>query len=139
MIYDVTDHPLLIPKVKELTTSDPEQFAAQVEVAEVLLALPATVPADPAGAQLHLAVAMQVNFQIQQGIDPLFIESSASSHSRNSVSYRDRFIDPRAAQIVATIITTLGGRYTERITSFRTNEKTRSYNADYYVSSVHLR
>lgn len=119
MIYDVSGHALLSKKVLALKSESPEAFSKQVSVAEMLLGVypPASTQVLVA-SRLSLAVVLQLNFQIEQGIDPLYVSASSSSHTRNSVQYRDRHIDPRAAQIVAQT-QGLHGRYAGTMVSHR--------------------
>lgn len=117
MLIDVGEHDLLSEKSKALRNTDPNGFAAQVRVAEILLGIPDPVPTTGT-VDLGIAVVLQLNFQIAQGIDPLFISASTSQHTRNSVQYRDRFIDPRALALV-TAVAGLGGRFSGKMTSQR--------------------
>jgi hypothetical protein len=119
--YGVEEHPILSAKAKALQLDDTEAFFAQAEVAESVLGIPATIPSGVDSSKLVLAVAMQVNFQIEQGLDPLILSSSSSSHARNSQVFRDRWIDPRAAVIARGAMGMIGlaGRYSASLTSFR--------------------
>jgi hypothetical protein len=94
MIYDLTGpHPMLSPKAKAMLDTDEDQFRAQVEVAETYLAL-GTMP-KLTGSKATLIkhfLALQVNWQIQIGLDPLYIKTSSSSHTSQSTTYRDNLI-----------------------------------------------
>jgi hypothetical protein len=103
-IYSVTTHPALSGKAREMVTSKIEQFDAGVLLAETLLKLtePALTDVRKA-AQAALAVAMQVNWQIELGIDPFFMSSESTGKMEEAVSYRSDvpLVDPRAAQLAA--------------------------------------
>jgi hypothetical protein len=116
VLSGVEEHALLTGKAKALFESSPDAFHAQQQIAELLLELPVPVK-ESMVTQLTLAVVMQVNFQIEQGIDPLYISASSSAHTRNSVNYRNRYIDPRALQIARAALR--DGAYSGMIRSFR--------------------
>lgn len=123
MNYDVTEHSILSDKAKQLVLEDTLKFVANVEMAEALLGVPEDVPTNAKVlARLQLAVGLQVNYQVQMGVDPLYIKSSGSQHAGNSVTYRDSYVDPRAQQIVAMALglNGLAARYGAKITSVRT-------------------
>ena len=108
-IYDLSAHPLLSGKVKEL---DGPEFEAQALLAEGLLGLPATPYTGRAGALAASAVAMQINWQVEYGADPyVFTERNAPVHRTNSV-WKDEvpLVDPRAKQLAdqAAIISPAG-------------------------------
>ena len=135
MIYDLEqDHEMLTPKVKAL---DDEPFAEQVNTAEALLGLidrKKVVRARDVKLVL-LALAHQVNFQVEQGVDPLVERESSSSHTRQSVSWRDRWVNPVATSILAQV-PTLSSGYSGEITSVRNQKpvKTRMIPRSWYRS-----
>ena len=101
MIYPTVDaHALLTPKAAaKVAASDEHQ-----NLAEDLLGLqsPAlTVAADV--ARIQRAIVEQINFQVEQGIDPLVESYASSSHSNQQVAYRDRVVSPRALAILANV------------------------------------
>lgn len=101
MLYTVAAHPLKSDKVNAL--SQPKQDAYQV-LSESLLGLTSpvyTVTADV--ERVQLAIVRQMNFLVEQGIDPYVTESTSSSHTDQSVVYRDRWLDPVAVQLVAAV------------------------------------
>lgn len=100
MLYDVTAHPALSEKAKALLVRDAAAFAAQVLLAETQLGVPEAALAGRRGEQMALAVALQVDFQVETGIDPLYQAVAASSHTKQAVTYRDRTVDPRAQRLV---------------------------------------
>src|SRR5690349_31702 len=74
-------------------------------LAETLLALRAPVVTDDSDlAKMKLAIVLQMNFQVEEGTDPLILSGVASTHSKQSKSFRDRWVDPRALAIVAEVI-----------------------------------
>lgn len=107
LLYDIDDHPFLTGKSKALES---EVLHSQQLLAENLLGLSAydvfTDQADIDNATL--AIAMQINFQVEQGLDPFVQKSASSGNSKQSVVYRDTYIDPRAADIVEYILVGLG-------------------------------
>lgn len=94
-VYDVTAHPILTPKALAITPA--EKFASHVLLAESLLGVsgPAYTDTDLLD-KARLAVAIQVNFQAEQGIDPFVYRSVSSAHSSQSAVYREHLVDPRA-------------------------------------------
>lgn len=97
MLYDVATHPFLSSKSQQLGA----RFESHHRMAEALLGLRApVVTAERDLEDMELAVAMQINFQAEQGLDPFVVESSSSSHTSQSVHYRDRAVDPRAVALV---------------------------------------
>lgn len=120
-LYNISAHPMLTPAVKEIVTADAPKFEQMVLLAETLLGLSTVYTDARAVDQAKLALAMQVNFQQVQGIDPFIQESGSSSQTRQSVVYRDVMVDPRAAQIIAGIVVAqedMGDRFSV-ITSLR--------------------
>jgi hypothetical protein len=120
MLYELLQsHPLLTEKVRRL---DGPTFEAQVATAEALLGL-TTIPVVRNTNKVPLvllALAHQVNFQVEQGVDPFIAESTSSSHSQQSVVYRYEYLDPRAVAILAKVIGVAYHGYTEKLTSVRT-------------------
>lgn len=74
----------------------------QIVIAELLLGLrpPAYVIARTV-AELEYAVAIQVIFQMQQGVSPEITKSISQAHPGNTTTYRDRYLSPDAAALVA--------------------------------------
>lgn len=106
-IYNPTQaHPLVSPKAANLTA---QAFELQLVTAETLLGIPEPASEDEGVIErFKLALVHQVNFQVQQGLDPLIQESGGSQHSGNSAKYRDRVINPVAKQIVDEVLAVLG-------------------------------
>lgn len=101
LLYDVSGHEYLSAKATGLA---PEVFDANQLLAESLLGLTEpVVDTDRDLARLRLAIALQINFQVMQGVDPYIEVKAASSQSNQSVEYRDRMIDPRAAVLVSSV------------------------------------
>lgn len=102
------DHPLLTPKVQKLV-GDPnptpaDKFTYQMIIAEKLLGAIAPIfTLDDQVTLAGIAIVRQMNFQVEQGIDPFTMSSGASTHSKQSVVFRDRFLDPVAAELWASI------------------------------------
>lgn len=107
-LYDVTAHPLLQGAGnKFLALKTPEERLAQNELAEQYLGLVPPAYTDEGDiAHLELAIAMQILFQMDQGTSPLIHKSEAQNKPGITTAYRDRFIHPGAAQIVARVTKT---------------------------------
>jgi hypothetical protein len=124
LLYDLSTHPdataLLTAKVTGLAAAQQRGHQA---TAERLLKLrsPAYTAAEDV-ENIALALVHQMNFQVAQGIDPQFVSSAASTHARQSDVYRDRYVSPVAADIVAEVAAQYPseGRYAESFTSHRT-------------------
>ena len=119
MIYpSIAAHPLLSNQAKAL---DPAVLNAQQDVAETLLGLfPPAVTVALTLSRVTTAIVLQMNFQIAQGLDPLYTEFTQSAHSRQMVSYRDRYLDPRAVAIVTEALLEEEGDGYKLMTSYRT-------------------
>jgi hypothetical protein len=111
---------LLTAKVTGLPQS---QQDGQQQTAEALLGLrsPAYSLTDDV-EKIVLALVHQMNFQVAQGVDPLFVSASASTHAKQSTVYRDRYINPVAKQLVdeVTLQYATTSRFADTLTSFRT-------------------
>lgn len=124
VIYSgVSTHPILTGKSKALAASDSAAFAAQQELAETLLGLtePAVTNAFTL-SRVQLAVALQINFQLEQGLDPLVEEVAQSKHSEQMIKYRDRIVNPQAASIIADVLVVATVDRWASITSLRTRD-----------------
>lgn len=123
MVYDVDGHEFLTKKSISL---EPGQFDGHHRMAEALLGLGSPAVADVDLLEtLRLAIAIQINFQVEQGIDPFVASSTYSSHSKQSINYRDRLTDPRAALMVAGVVAEDFDTYASRwasMRSYRTDE-----------------
>lgn len=103
MLVDISASQLLSGKVSGLAA---EKLDAQQELAEALLDLTAEFVARLSAAQLprvQMAVALQLNFQVEQGLDPFVMESTSSQTQGESVTYRADSIHPQAQAIVKAI------------------------------------
>lgn len=125
ILYDIDDHPFLTGKSKALEADVLHSYQL---LAENLLGLSAydvfTAQADIDSAEL--AIAMQINFEVEQGLDPFVQKSASSGNSKQSVVYRDGYVDPRAAEIVDYVLiglglntTNLDNLYNEELVSHR--------------------
>jgi len=125
------DHPLLTEKVLKLVdkpqAAPNDRFTMQQIVAEALLGAkaPAFTDAD-AVTMAEIAIVRQMNFQVEQGLDPFTQESATSTRSQQGVVWRDRFLDPVAAQLWASIGTgvtldQLLGQFSSSLRSVRTD------------------
>jgi hypothetical protein len=101
-LYDVTGHPLLGEDFAKLKSDDAR--AAQNAVAELLLGLVAPAYTDATVVdQLKLAVARQINFQLQQGMTASVMRTMNQTRPGVANSYRDRYADAGALAIVAAV------------------------------------
>lgn len=106
MLYVTDAHPLFSGKVKTL---EPEETDAHQLLAESLLRLRSPVLTDALDvSRIAMAIVLQMNFQVAQGIDPLFVSAESSSHTKQSKVYRDIIVNPQAASIVADVLAVAG-------------------------------
>lgn len=107
LLYDIDDNPFLTGKSKALES---EVLHSHQLLAENLLGLSMyDVFADQADVDTaELAIAMQINFQAEQGLDPYITKSVSSGNSKSSATYRDYIVDPRAQAMVDMVLSNLG-------------------------------
>ena len=101
-LYPVADHPLLSARYKALGTQ-PEKDAHAV-LAELLLGLHPPALVDDQAETLTYAVVKQINFLLQQGVEPSILETSNQSTPGIATSYRDRYVDPGALAIADQVL-----------------------------------
>ena len=78
--------------------------SAQHLLAERLLGLVAPAYTGDDADDLGLAVVLQINYQLARGLtEASYLRQSANNKAGNTTTYRDRWIDPDAAQIVARV------------------------------------
>jgi hypothetical protein len=100
MLVDLTGSALLTGKVIALPT---EKKTAQQELAEAILELNASFVGALTTLQLDrvkMAVALQMNYQVEQGTDAFVLESQSSNQQGESRSWRDGAVHPQAKAIV---------------------------------------
>jgi hypothetical protein len=109
--YDVSDNALLSDDAKALVTSDAAAFAAQNELAEVLLELdtdptyedePDRAPPSLLETKISKAVTLQVNYQLQTGIEAFAQAADGPMEVRNifrSVRGQQPVLHPQAVMI----------------------------------------
>lgn len=73
----------------------------QVVLAELLLGLRPPAYAGRAADEIMYGIALQVMFQMEQGVTPDIMKSLSNSHPGNTTTYRDRYLSPDAAVLVA--------------------------------------
>lgn len=103
-LYDITDHPLLANaenKFNKLAT--PEEKTAQQLLAEMLLNLRAPAYAGDDAEELGFAVALQIIFQMERGVEPATVKSVSNTHPGNTTAFRDRYVAPEAWAIVSRV------------------------------------
>lgn len=119
--YDASDSAILSPKALNLAKSAEaakiEQFAAQNEVAENLLGFADIVIPDRYLPRAILAIAMQVNYQLEMGIDPFVTQHTnvgiQGGRGGQSVTYRGFNSPPilhaQAAEIANAVVQEVRG------------------------------
>lgn len=121
-LYDTLtkDHALASDFVKRLSD---DTFEAQQVLAEMLLGLSTPVITDANVVErLQIAIIQQIDFQVQQGFDPLILESmGVGSQATKSMTWRDRYINPRSAAIVSSLGISVG-TWGSGMQSHRTND-----------------
>jgi hypothetical protein len=106
ILYPVAaNHPSLSGK----WPTDADKQEEQNALAEQLLDLrgPAYTDAN-AVEELTRAVVLQINFQLQHGIEPHVIRTANQSNPGVSTTYRDRYVNPEAMALVCRVT---GRRY----------------------------
>lgn len=107
VLYPVGTHPLLTPKFWSLADdtangiTKAQKQSAYNELAEAALGLVAPALTDAAAvAQLKYAVVLTINLMLQEGIEPHYLKSVSNDVPANTTTYRDRWVDPLARQLV---------------------------------------
>lgn len=106
-LVDISTDALRSPKVRQLQTADAPGFAAQQEVAEALLGVSAVFVGRLNAQQLlraSHAVTLQMNLQVEQGLDPFVVASESAGQQAESVTYRDVSVHPQAIDIMNQIL-----------------------------------
>lgn len=102
LLYSLDDNAeakaILTAKVTSLSSS---QQTAMQQTAESLLRLrsPAYTKTEDV-ERVVLAIVHQMNFLVAQGVDPRFTQTATSAQGGQTNVYRDRVLDPLAAQLV---------------------------------------
>lgn len=107
MAYDVSEHPLLGVKGKQLVESALPEFEEQQAIAvQRLRLLEDTAYTSHQLTFLNRAIALQINWQLQLPLSSRYYKQESSSHSKQNVTYRDLIplVNPEAADIVAGIL-----------------------------------
>jgi hypothetical protein len=106
-LYPDTDAlPLLADsngRYRKLKTN--EERADQLVLAELLLNLTEPVFTDRDADQIMYAIALQVTFQMEQGVltAQMMKSVSTATGAGSTTSYRDRYLHPGAAAIIARV------------------------------------
>lgn len=107
ILYDVTGHPLLAaPGNKFNALATPEEKIAQNELAEAFLGLVSPAYVGDDAEKLTFAVALQVLFQMDQGLTPHIMKSEVQNRPGVTTTFKERFIHPGAAELVARVTRT---------------------------------
>lgn len=99
-LYDVAGHPLLGAKFTAL--GEERQESEQI-LAELLLNLTKPVYTGDDAEELGYAIVRQINFQLEAGITPEVMKSVSKTVPGNVETFRDRYLEPGAAAIVARV------------------------------------
>lgn len=100
-LYDITGVPI---GAKYTALKSAAEKLAQQEIAELLLNLTAPVYTNANEVVgLTLAIAHQIDFQLEQGLTSEEMKSVGNSHSGLNTTYRDRWVSPVAWDIVKRI------------------------------------
>lgn len=107
----IEGHPLLSPKFSGIEDED-YKTALQV-VAERLLGLVAPAYAtQPALDAIGDALALQVNFLVERGIESATVRSISNTTPGQTTQYRDRWVDPVAYEAVRRATGTMTAGFT---------------------------
>lgn len=127
-VYEVGGHPNLSGKARGLS---PQELQGQVLLAESLLGVSAPAYTDTSlRERAELAVVLQVNFQVESGLDPLILKRIHSSHTSQTAEYWGRYIDPRALEVWFSTMSVKdrAARFGDGVQSLRRGPGTRYYN-----------
>ena len=106
MLFTVTSHPLLSGKVVALA-GDSAKFSAQQALAEAVLDLTADYAArltTDQTARVTMAVVLQMNFQVEQGLDPFVVSQESSVQQGETRTYTGHAVHPQARAIIDAIV-----------------------------------
>lgn len=78
-----------------------EERADQIVLAELLHGLKAPAYVGDIADRIAYGLALQVIFQLQQGVTPDITKSVSNAHPGNTTTYRDRYKSPEAAAIIS--------------------------------------
>lgn len=98
-LYDVSGHPLLSPGAAALGR---DELAEHNLLAEDLLSLAGTTFADEDAARATRAVALQVNYQVEQGVDAAVYD--VTMVGSRMLNYRDGIVHPIALELATLLI-----------------------------------
>ncbi len=106
-IYTMTNHPLLMNKVKALDTPE---FEANVLLAETLLKLPTSPWTGRDAEQAMQAIALQMNWQVEWKMDPYALASEFARIQGESKKYKPDVpvVNPQAAKILEPVLAAKG-------------------------------
>jgi hypothetical protein len=105
MLYDATAHPLLSVQATQLA---PEVLVEQNELAETLLELTGTNLTGTAKETATRAVALQIAFQLEMGVEG-YVFASESQGDRSG-TYRGTGQAPSVHPMAATLVASVIGR-----------------------------
>jgi hypothetical protein len=103
-LYDISALPLLAdPKGKYQLLDSAVQPSYQIQ-AEMLLGLDSPAETGDEAEQITYAIGLQILFLLEQGVTPEVLKSANQSSPGVATTYRDRWLDPRAAGIVRRVL-----------------------------------
>lgn len=101
-LLDVSTSALLSGKVLALDVSS-DKYKAQQDLAEAVLGLTSLflgkLTIDQTN-QVIMAVALQLNFQVEQGLDPFVLKSDSSQQQGETKVYQNTVVHPQARAIL---------------------------------------
>ena len=89
ILYPVSQHALMTDRARALLTKNQEAFEAHNAMAEFLLSLNGTQFTGDDAEMAAISVALQVNFQIEQGLDPyIAINLNTGGQAQKGTTFR---------------------------------------------------
>lgn len=102
-VYDVSSNPFLNnEKGKFQSLEDPDERESYCLVAEALLRVGENAVTEPTKlVTMQNAISLQVNFLLDQGMAPHIAAQTSQSSPGVTSTFRNRWLDPRAAALAA--------------------------------------
>jgi hypothetical protein len=99
--FDISGEAMLSAKANRLLEAE---LTSQTRMAEWLLGIQAITFSTDLDDDVEIMLAIQVNFQLEQGVDAAVYRDWQEADLRSV--YAERFVDPRAAAMAARLIAT---------------------------------
>jgi hypothetical protein len=113
---DISTHPMLTPKARQMAMESPTKFAEEEALAASLLHVTqelydaATEIDDGSSGSLDRALVLQINYNLARDMSPFYAAAESGQREGESKTYRsidDLLINPLAARLVDEIAGTL--------------------------------